>query len=160
MPGKTESVTITIADETWELHEPEGTQAFIVVPKLLIFVSEVLYTAGRANIDLTSLMSEDGLNLSALSSGVLPAARSVAMMLVEKWDLVQEILPILLCKDAQWLKTHGKPYEILRALWTALNFQIPGILGKEQWQSLKKSYSAGREEAEAVETQSEPMTTD
>lgn len=151
MPGN-DPVTITIAGETWELQKPKGSKKFVVVPKLLIFASEIIYTAARANIDLSGLINEDGFNLAALSSGVLPAARSVAMMLAEKWDQVEDLLPILLCKDRQWLEENGEPYEYLRALWTALNFQIPGIIGPEQWQALKKSYTAAAEEEVADTT--------
>lgn len=152
MPGKSDPVSITIADETWELYKPKGMKAAIVVPKLLIIASEIIFTATRANIDLSGLMNEEGFNLSALSSGVLPAARSIAIMLADKWELVEGLLPILLCKDREWLEENGEPYEYLRALWTALNFQIPGIIGPEQWASLKKSYSEAAEEEETEDT--------
>lgn len=155
MPGKTE---ITIAGETWELHEPEGTESFVVVPKVLTIVSEILFTAARGNIDLTALLDEEGLNLAALTSGVLPAANAISRMLTEKWDDILEILPILLCQDAEWLKTHGKPYELLRAMWIAINFQIPGIIGPEQWEALKKSFSEARAEVEAEEQEEDTTT--
>ena len=148
MPGKN---TITIDGETWDLYAPKGKKGFVVVPKLLALISEIVYAANLGNIDLAAILTDDGFNIAALSAGVLPAVAHISRSLVDQWDMISEdILPVLLCKDSEWLDTHGEPHELLKALWISLNFQIPRILGPEQWESLKKSFSEVAEEEDTT----------
>ena len=138
---KKPEVTITVADETWPLVPPSGTKAFVVVPRLISLVSEAIAAAGRANINLRTLINEDGFNFASITAENLLAFKYIADMLVDRWDsIVSDIFPVLLSRDDQaWFESNGTPFEYFAAISTALNFNAPFIFGDKAWSALKKS---------------------
>ena len=146
MPRKEKPVTVTIAGETWELNALAGTKSFLIVPKLIGLVSEAVYAAGRANINLKSLITDDGFNFGAITTDNLRAFSYVAELLADKWDvIVKEILPVLLNCKAEWLEENGAPFELMAAIGISLNFNAPYIFGDKNWVALKKLLSAESE---------------
>ena len=156
MPRKEKPVTVTISGETWELTPLAGTDAFVIVPKLIGLVSEAVYAAGRANINLKTLITDEGFNFGAITVDNLRAFSYVADMLVEKWDVISgEILPVLLCCKAEWLKKNGSPWELMSAIGVSLNFNAPVVFGDKNWVALKKSLTVENEPEEEEQSETD-----
>ena len=67
----------------------------------------------------------------------------------------EEIFPLLLNKDKEYLDTHGTPIELMTAFWQALTYHAPTIFGTSAWEGLKKLASEEEEKAEEPQTPSE-----
>ena len=162
MPGKTkvvdfEEVIVTIGGETWALQPAKGMRGMVVVPKIISLLSEMVYGAARAEVDLRTLINEDGINFSAIKAENLLAFKYVSDILAENWEMIcLQIMPVLLSRDAKFLANEGTWIEHLRALNTAVNFHAPYLLGDETWDGLKKSFAAPEE----GEQEEQDMTTD
>jgi len=157
MPRKEKPVTVTIAGETWELKALAGTKSFIVVPRIIGLASEVIFAAGRANIELKSLITEEGFDFSAITAENFLAFKYIAELLSKEWSAIsKDILPILLGSDPAWLEENGSPFELMAAIGTSLNFNAPYIFGDKNWVALKKLLSAESE----VEEEENPSETD
>ena len=154
------AVTVEIGGETIELHAIKGVKNASVVMDLISLASEVVFSASRANINLSALInSEEGFNFSAIKAENLLAFKYVADMLVEKWDrLVDKVFPVLLGKDVKWMEENGSPFEYYRALGVALNLNAPHIFGDKTWTSLKKLLSG--ESDPQKEEEDQPVETD
>lgn len=151
MPGKAkdvkEAVTISIAGEEWELAPAQGWRGMIVVPKIISLLSEMIYGASRAEIDLRTLIDENGINFSAIRAENLLAFKYIADILAKNWqEISMEIMPVLLNKEAKFLANEGTWIEHLRALNAAVNFHAPYLLGDDTWSGLKKSFVEAEEE--------------
>jgi len=139
MPRKKSPVTVTVAGETWELSPLAGTKSFIVVPRIIGLASEVIFAAGRANIELKTLITEDGFDFSAITAENFLAFKYIAELLAKEWSAIsKDILPVLLGADPAWLEENGSPFELMAAIGTSLNFNAPYIFGDKMWVGLKK----------------------
>lgn len=156
MPGKDDAVTITIADEVWELKPPRGMKAFKMMPKVVRILSEWVWGAIQNGIPLDKMFLE-GSEISITSLDGLKAIGFISQKIVENFgELALEIIPFLLqCKPA-FLQDHGEPREILTALWTSLKFHAPYVFGSEVTDALKKSVTAGQVEEAEDQTDSKP----
>jgi len=159
MPGKKQALDLTapdviqIAGEKWRLVPIVGMKSFFVVPKIIGLVSKIVYSALRADFDLRGIFGGTEGDFDILSKVRVENLMAIPYMMEtldqSKDDIVNEILPALLCKDSVWLLNNGKPAEFLEAIFKAFSWHAPSIFGEKPWAALKKLISVSGEEVEA-----------
>lgn len=152
-----EETEVSIGEKTWTLKPMKGLKSFHIVPRIMRLASKLTYAAGQANINFGELFGEDGFDFEKLKAENLLAFDFIGEVIVEDWpEISGEILPILLGQPRKWLWENGTFIEHVRALWKALLYHGPELMGKETWDALKKSLSAPTQPEE--EPDSSPET--
>lgn len=154
MPGE-ESVTITIAGESWEVTPLRGLKSIRMVPKVLSMASELVAAAAKSGIDVGAILTTEG-ELSFSTDKVLMAVAFISDVLGKRYtEFSQDIVPFLLQKDYAWLADNGSMGELFSALWEAAQFHISTSFGQGVRDAIKKSVTDVAEEDALEEPQPE-----
>jgi len=140
----TSKYRVSIAGESWDLVPPAGLVAMRKMPKVLSYVSKLIYVAIQSGFPVNEYISgeRDSIDLG----DAMKAIKFVADALGENFkEFEEEVVPFLLQRDYKWLSTHGTLMEIAGALWTSIRMLF-SITGQDDVESaLKKSEEAGAE---------------
>lgn len=146
MPGKYE---VTIDGETWELEPPRGLASMRKMPKVISFISKLVFSASRAGFDIRSWLSEENEMPELGLEDVLRLINYIAVALDDNFDeFEKEIAPFLLQRDYEWLEEHGSPVELFNGIVVGIRMVVGITTGEQLQAALKKSQPAAEVEME------------
>lgn len=140
----TSKYRVTIAGESWDLVPPCGLRAMRKMPKVLAYVSKLIYVAIQSGFPVNEYISGERETIDL--GDAMKAIRFVAEALGANFkEFEEEVVPFLLQKDHEWLSTHGTLIELASALWVSVQMLF-SITGEDDVTgALKKSEEAGVE---------------
>jgi len=140
---------IVLAGKPVQLKPPVGLKAIKMMPKVLSVGSEIIYTAIEAGIPVDRMFINNEFD-RVPSTAVVKAIKFISDRLIDRIDeLAADVLPLLLCSTYAEIDK-ATPYEILAALWKAIQFHIPHFVGSNAVDALKKSLVVAEESADTT----------
>lgn len=132
-----------------------GLGAIRIVPRFLSMLSRAMIVALRSGIRIDKILLEENTEVGIDIEMILAASNIILEQLSKDWDeFSMEILPALIgakAKDVPWMRKNGNTVEYAIAIWRAIKFHAPTVLGEEVMEALKKS-TAAEETAEDQKT--------
>lgn len=140
----TSKYRVTIAGESWDLVPPCGLKAMRKMPKVLAYVSKLIYVAIQSGFPVNDYI--DGKQTEFDLGDAMKAVRFVAEALGDNFkEFEEEIVPFLLQRDHKWLSEHGTLLELASALWVSIQMLFSFTGQDDVAGALKKSEEAGVE---------------
>jgi len=147
---------VRIGGKTFVMKPLVGLKAIKTVPKFLSMLSRAMLTAMKGGISIDKLLLSDDdsvLDADNFTPMLFGAASIILDQLTKDWDVFAfEILPMIIGADKRndldFLLNNGTTSEFTVAIWKAIKFHAPTVLGEDTINALKKSTAAEEQSAD------------